>query len=364
MIPLIDLSVDKKLLSEIKKRVDRVINSKSFILGVELSNFETRFAKFMGTRFAVGVASGTDALRISLRALGIKPGDKVLTVSLTSPFTALAILEEGAIPVFCDVDEKTWTMDIGDCAKRMDKKVKAIMPVHIYGNPANMEAVGKFAKKFKLSVVEDSCQAHGALYKNKRMGHFGDIAAFSFYPTKNLGAFGDGGAIVTNNKRLADLVKLLRHGGQRRRFWHEFAGMNSRLDELQAAILTTRLKFLRKHQKDRAKIVVKYKKELKDIPLTFQEIHENAIHGDHLFVVRLDRRNQLHEHLKKLGIVSDIYYPHPVHLQPAFIKYARYKLSVTEKLSSELLALPLYPHLSAKDQDVVIRSVRSFFKNV
>src|SRR4030042_2981152 len=198
MIPLIDLALDKKLASEIKKQIIDVVDSKNYILGTKLESFEKKFAKFIGVKYAVGVGNGTDALRLSLRALGIGWGDKVLTVSLTSPFTAIAIIEEGAIPVFCDVDEATWTIDITDAKKKVDKKTKAIIPVHLFGNPCDMSSILKFAKENDLKVIEDACQAHGAKYQGKTIGSFGVTAAFSFYPTKNLGAFGDAGIITTN----------------------------------------------------------------------------------------------------------------------------------------------------------------------
>ena len=242
MIPLVDLSIDRQLLRKIRLAIDEVVDSNSFILGKRLEEFENKFAGFIGTKYACGVASGTDALRLSLRALGIGRGDKVLTVALTSPFTVIAIIEEGAIPVFCDVDEKTWTIDPVDVEKKVDKKTKAIIPVHLFGNPCDMDAILKIAKDYNLRVIEDACQAHGAKFRGKMIGSFGDAGTFSFYPTKNLGAFGDAGIITTNDLKVAKMIKILRHGGQTKRFWHEYQGINSRLDEIQAAVLSVRLK--------------------------------------------------------------------------------------------------------------------------
>jgi len=361
MIPLIDLSIDKKTKLEIIKAVGNVLDDKNFILGSKLESFEKKFAKFIGSRFAVGVASGTDGIRLALRALGVGAGDQVLTVSFTSPFTVIAIVEEGATPVFVDVDENTWTFDTGDAEKKITKRARVIIPVHIYGNPCNMAGVLKLARKYKLAVVEDACQAHGALISNKKVGGFGDAAAFSFYPTKNLGAIGDGGAVTINSRKLFDMIKMLRHGGQTKRFWHEYKGINSRLDEIQAAVLEIKLAQLNHYNFLRSKIAVRYRRELSGLPIKFQESFRGAKSANHLFVIRLSRRNELKEFLGKRNILSDIYYPAPVHLQPAFKKYSKGSLKMTERLSSELLAIPLSPSLSNSNQSKVIAAVKDFF---
>src|SRR3989304_8199914 len=218
MIPLVDLTIDKKLRDKITKEITQVVDSKKYILGAKLESFEKKFAKFIGVKYAIGVGNGTDALRLSLRALGIGNGNKVLTVALTSPFTAIAIIEEGAVPIFCDVDEKTWTIDPADVEKKVDKKTKAIIPVHLFGNPCDMNAILKIAKDYNLRVIEDACQAHGAKFRGKMIGSFGDAGTFSFYPTKNLGAFGDAGIITTNDLKVAEMIKILRHGGRIKSF--------------------------------------------------------------------------------------------------------------------------------------------------
>lgn len=362
MIPLIDLSIPKSTQSKIGREISSVIKSKSFILGKRLETFESKFAKYLGCKYAIGVATGTDALRISLRALGIGNGDKVLTVSFTSPFTAIAILEEGAIPVFCDIDELTYTIDLKDAEKKITNNVKAIMPVHIYGNPARMDEVAKFAKKYKLKIVEDACQAHGASFGGKKVGTLGDVGAFSFYPTKNLGAFGDGGMVVTNNKKLAQKIYLLRHGGQSKRFWHKENGINSRLDELQAAILNIKLIDLEKNNLKRAKLATRYKQKLSDLPITFQGITEGAQSAYHLFTLRTKKRDKLLKYISAGNIGCDVYYPYPIHLQPLFRKSNAIDLPVTQLLDSELLAIPISPTLSFKQQDQVIKRIRNFFK--
>src|SRR3989344_3852475 len=320
MIPLIDLTSSKKVEAEIKKAITSVINSNTYILGPKLESFESHFAKYIEVKYAIGVGNGSDALRLSLRALGIGRGDKVLTVALTSPFTALAIVEEGAIPVFCDVDEKTYTISLADAEKKIDKKVKAIIPVHIYGNPCSMDQILVFARRHNLKIIEDACQSHGAKYHGKRIGTFGELSAFSFYPTKNLGAFGDGGAVVTNSDFLAKKIYLLRHGGQTKRFWHVYRGVNSRLDEIQAAVLEIKLKELDKNNLKRKRLAKRYIKELRSLPITFQKTTHDSNSVYHLFTIRTKKRAALMNYLRAGGIGCDIYYPFPTHLQPLFKK--------------------------------------------
>lgn len=364
MIPLIDLSLDKKLSHAIKASVEKVIDSKFYILGKQLEQFEKKFAKALDVYDAIGVASGTDALRLSLRALGIGKDDKVLTVAFTSPFTSVAIVEEGAIPVYCDVDESTWTIDPIDCEKKIDKRVKAIMPVHIYGNPANMAVILKLAKKYHLKVVEDACQAHMATISDKKVGSFGDAASFSFYPTKNLGGMGDGGIVTTNNKTVSKLVRFLRHGGQTKRFWHLHKGVNSRLDEIQAVILMEKLKVISKFNLKREQIVNRYKSSLKDLPIAYQTSFPNSKSANHLFVVRVPARDKLNKYLENKGVETGIYYPYGVHKLPSFAAFSKgVQLKVTDNLLKDVLALPLYPSLSRKDQDIIVDSIREFYKH-
>src|SRR3989344_504552 len=357
MIPLIDLTLPKRINDRIKREIARVIDSHNYILGAKVESFEKKFANYCGVRYAIGVGNGTDAIRLALRALGIGKGDRVLTVALTSPFTALAIVEEGAIPVFCDVDERTWTIDIQDAERRIDKKTKAIIPVHLFGNPCDMDAVLKFAKKYDLKVIEDACQGHGATIDGMRVGSFGHAAAFSFYPTKNLGALGDGGMVTTNNKKLADLIRRLRHGGQTKRFWHQYHGINSRLDEIQAAILELKLEELEKNNKKRQLLAKRYKKALQDLPLNFQQNLERTSSIYHLFVIGTSRRNALKKFLTEKSIISDVYYPFPIYMQPAFSKFKGGKLPVCEKLSKDLLAIPLFPTFSFVKQDYIIKNI-------
>src|SRR3989344_1786184 len=356
MIPLINLSFDKRIEREIETEVLAVLRSKWYTLGPKVESFEKKFAKFVGAKYAIGVACGTDALRLSMRALGVGRGDKVLTVSLSSPFTAIAIIEEDAIPVFCELDEKTLTIDTSDLESKIDNSTRAIIPVHIYGNPCQMDEIIKIARKYKLLIIEDACQAHGAKFGQKMIGSWGDVAAFSFYPTKNLGAAGDGGIITTNNKIVANMVRTLRHGGQTRRFWHKFRGVNSRLDEIQAAILSVKLRALSKNNLDRSKLASRYRRLLSNLPIKFQESFDSAKPANHLFTIRTKKRSGLQNFLKKRGITVDIYYPYPIHKQPAFFEFSN-NLPVTEKVTSEILAIPLFPTLTFKDQDYVIKSI-------
>ena len=364
MIPLIDLSSDQETTNRIKAAVMDVIDSKNYILGKRLGKFEEKFADFIGGVEAIGVGGGTDALRLCLRAYGIGRGDKVLTVGFTSPFTAIAILQEGAIPVFCDVSDDTLTMDVESVGGKLDSKVKAIMPVHIYGNPADMEAILKFAKKHKLVVIEDACQAVGASIGSKMVGTFGNAAAFSFYPTKNLGAMGDGGMVTAKNKTVGQMARLLRHGGQTKRFWHEYAGINSRLDEMQAAILDVKLDQLRKDNKKKDRLAKKYIEKLSHLPIKFQQVKKDAQSCWHLFVVITPLRDQLRAYLAGREIMTDVYYPYPLYSQKAFSDSPKFETPITDRLCKEVLAIPIYPTLSDSDQDYVIDEVSHFFKNL
>ena len=337
------------------------MESKNYILGARLESFEKKFAHYLGAKYAIGVGNGTDALRLALRASGIGKGDHVLTVSLTSPFTAIAIVEEGARPIFCDIDTKTMTMDFENLSSRLTKNTKAIIPVHIYGNPVNINQLKTFAKRHNLTIIEDSCQAIGATFKGKKIGTFGKAAAFSFYPTKNLGGIGDGGILVTNDRNIAKMAKLLRHGGQTKRFWHVHKGFNSRLDEIQAAILEIKLKAVDENNKKRAVIAKRYIEELSEFPLEFQEIFPYAKSAYHLFIIRTKNRSGLRKFLYKHSVLSDIHYPSPVHMQPAFSKYYC-KLPNTERAVKEILAIPIYPNLTMTEQNMVIAAIKNYFK--
>lgn len=350
---------NQKITKELQQTLKQVISSGWYILGSKVEQFEQAFARYCGTKYAIGVGNGTDAITLALLALGIGPGDQVICPSLTATFTALGISATGAKPVFADIDEATYTIDPADIKKRITNKTKAIMPVHLYGHPADMDAIKKIAKRNKLVVIEDAAQAHGALYKGRKVGSLGDAACFSFYPTKNLGALGDGGAITTNNKKLAEKIKMLRNGGQKNRYEHVLLGRNSRLDELQAAILLAKLKHLDQWNKKRQKIATVYSRTLKSTSIVIPRQAPWATSVWHLYVVRSKSRQQLASYLKNHGIATQIHYPVPVHLQSIY-RSQKPKLPVTERLVKEIISLPIYPELTDRMVKKIIASINGW----
>lgn len=339
--------------------IKRVIDSGWYILGSEVEAFEKEFASYCETKYSVGVGNGTDAITLSLLAFGIGAGGEVICPSLTATFTALGISSAGAKPVFADVNEKTYTINPADIEKRITKKTKAIIPVHLYGHPADMDPILKIARKHSLRVIEDACQAHGARYKGKRVGSIGDTGCFSFYPTKNLGALGDGGAVTTNNKKIAEKISMLRSGGQKNRYEHVLLGRNSRLDELQAAILSFKLKRLDGWNQQRQALAKRYSQQLKSANITLPREAPWAIHSFHLFVIRTTKRDKLIAQLKKMDIQSQIHYPIPAHKQPVYSS-EKTRLPVTEKVSRELLSLPIYPELKQSDVEKITKIIRRY----
>jgi dTDP-4-amino-4,6-dideoxygalactose transaminase len=365
-IPFVDLQVVYHLLQgEIDTAVSRVLSSGWYILGEEVRQFEEEFAAYLGVAYVVGVASGTDALLLALRALEIGAGDEVMTVSHTAVATIAAIELSGATPVFVDVEPQTYTLDPSLLEAALTPRTRAIVPVHLYGQPADMRPILEFARRHGLVVIEDCAQAHGATYNGQRIGTLGDAAAFSFYPTKNLGAIGDGGAVVTNRSDLAERLSLLRQYGWRERYVSEIAGYNSRLDELQAAILRVRLGHLNAQNQTRQQLAQQYFDSLCDLPLTLPQARENAKHVFHLFVVETEYRDALREHLQARGIATGIHYPVPVHLQPAYqrLGYQRSSLPVTEKLVGQILSLPLYPGMPKAHVAAISHALVEFFVN-
>lgn len=366
-IPFIDLKREyKSIKEEILSAIERVFEKGQFILGEEVSLFEKEFAQYFGVRYGVGVASGTDALYLALKAAGVKKGDEVITVSHSFIATALAITFTGAKPIFIDIDPETYTMDpnlLEDFLKRSRRRVKAILPVHIYGHPTEMEAIMGIADKYGLIVIEDACQAHGAEYKGKKVGTFGLMSCFSFYPTKNLGGYGDGGIILTDNKKYYEKLLLLRNYGEKRKYHHLIKGKNSRLDELQAAILRIKLKYLDNWIEERRKIACLYKERLKDIDIVLPTEKEGVRHVYHLFVIRTKKRDQLQRFLRKKGISTLIHYPIPIHLQKAFKELGKKigDFPATEKCSQEILSLPVFNGIKKPEVEEVAIQIRNFF---
>lgn len=362
-VPFVDLKREYK---EIKRKIDDVIQQSlgetDFILGRQVELFEKEFAKFCDTNYCIGVASGTDALFLSLKCLGIGKNDEVITVPNTFIATALAIINTGAKPRFVDVDSRTYNIDFRLIEKEITPRTKAIIPVHLYGQPADMEPIMKIAKKHNLYVIEDACQAHGAKYNGKRVGSLGDLAAFSFYPAKNLGAYGDGGAITTNDQRLALKLQMLRNYGQKIKYHHIIKGFNSRLDTIQAAILRVKLKYLELWNEMRIQHAEKYTKLLSKTAFEAPYIMQNALSVFHLYVIQAKKRAQLANFLTKNGISTLIHYPVPIHLQPA-CKYLGYKegaFPVVENLAENVLSLPLFPFIRDSEINKVVNTLKIF----
>ncbi len=342
------------------------LHSKShYILGEEVENFEKEFADFLGVKYAIGVGNGFDALTLSLKALNIGAGDEVIVPVHTFIATWLAVSSVGAKPVPVDVQASSFNIDSTHIEQAITKNTKAIIPVHLYGSPAEMEIISNIAKKYNLAVLEDAAQAVGGSYKSRKVGSLGDIAGFSFYPSKNLGCFGDGGAVVTNDDFLYERVKLLRNYGSHDRYYHEIAGINSRLDELQAGILSIKLKEVSNWNRRRSEIANFYSREFKNIPGLIPPIlpDNRDEHVWHLYVVRCTKRNELKEHLLANGIHTQIHYPCPPHLQKAYqhLEYKQGDFPVAEKLANEVLSLPIGPHLSQQQAEHTVRTVKEFF---
>ncbi len=367
-IPLTDL---KRQYKSIKKELDstvvRIFTEGSFVLGKDVTEFEEAFAKFTGSKYCVGVNSGWDALLLAMRALGIGPGDEVITVPNTFIATVFPIIELGAKPVFVDVDPITYQMDATNLKKAITKKTKAIVPVHLFGIPNQMDEIMKIAKKHKLLVIEDAAQAHGTRFKGKHAGTFGDVGAFSFYPGKNLGAPGEGGAIITNKKSIYDVIHVMRDVGQAKKYYHSMFGYNSRLDNLHAAVLNIKLKKLEGWNEKRRKVASMYRKLLSDIPSVIlpPEMGKDKLFNYHVFPLRVKKRDQLMDFLKKEEVFCGIHYPVPVHLQEA-LKDLGYKMGdfpITERYAKELISLPIFAEIEKQEVERVSTLIHKFFKN-
>ena len=365
MIPLIDLKTQYNLYKkEFLKAVERVLNSSSFILGENVTTFEKNFAAFIGAHYAVGVASGTDALHLSLRALNISQGDEVITVVNTFFATTAAIQLAGARPVLVDCDPETYLMDSNALEKAITSKTKAIIPVHLYGQVAPMDQINQIAKDHNLVVIEDACQAHGAAYNNRKAGTFGKAAAFSFYPGKNLGAFGDGGAITTNDDKIYERLLALRNYGSTKKYYHPTFGINSRLDEIQAAVLNIKLQFLDKWNEARQRAAERYRRNLKANPsIVLPAKADNSTHVYHLFVVQVDgKRDVVIEKMAQKDIQCGIHYPIPLHMQKAYshLGYKKGDFPHAESFASKIISLPIFPEITNEQIDFVCECFTSF----
>lgn len=362
-IPFVDLLVQYKTIEkEIDNAIKQTINSTQFILGNEVSLFEKEFARYCEVKYAVGVGNGLSALELGMRALGIGKGDEVITPANSFIASSSAIAFTGAIPVLVDCDKDSYNIDVAQIEKMITKRTKAIMPVHLYGQPADMKAILAIAKKYKLFVIEDACQAHGAYYNGKRVGSLGDIAAFSFYPGKNLGAYGDAGILVTNKKKIAETVSMMRNYGQKKKYEHVFLAWNSRIDTIQAAILRVKLKYLDKWNQERRNKALLYTKLLKNASVITPKLTKGVDHVFHLYVIRTKKRDELAKYLEENGVSVGLHYPIPIHLQKAF-KYLNHKkgdFPVTEQLAKEGLSLPIYPELKTEDIKFICKTINNF----
>jgi len=347
--------------TEIETAIAKVLKSGSFILGEEVKKFENNFASYLGSKFVVGVANGLEAIQIALIALGIKKGDEVITSPLSAAATTLAIILVGAKPVFVDTDENG-LIDWQKVEETINKKTKAILPVHLYGQNAHIEKLAKICQKKKIFLVEDAAQAHGSTINGKKLGTFGQIGCFSFYPTKNLGAFGDAGAIVTSSQKLAKICQKVRNYGQSSKYNHQTAGLNSRLDEIQAAILNVKLKYLDKENAKRRKIAQRYIKNLIKLDSKIKIVTNNLKGSNfHLFVIRSKRRDKLQQCLARRGIETLIHYPKIIPNQPFLAKsYKNQNFKNAQNLSEEALSLPCHPQLKVKEVDFVCSQISQF----
>jgi len=346
---------------DIDAAISRVLNSGSYILGNEVLSFEEEFARYIGVAHGIGVGSGTEALQLALAACGIGRGDEVITVSHTAVATVAAIVLTGATPVLVDIEPGFFTLDPNKLKEAITPQTKAIIPVHLYGQPVDLDPILEISREYHLYVIEDCAQAHGAIYKGKRVGSFGNINCFSFYPTKNVGALGDGGIIVTHNAKLAKRARLLREYGWAERYISHMPGWNTRIDEIQAAILRIKLMHLDEDNAKRGLIAEAYSDGLKESGLKLPEKRKESKHVYHQFVVRSQKRDALLSFLKSKDIVALIHYPLPIHLQPAYKKLSHGGLRETEKAAKEILSLPIYPELSDSDVKTVINAINRFY---
>jgi dTDP-4-amino-4,6-dideoxygalactose transaminase len=360
MIPFLDLQAQHRALKpELEKAIGGVLDSAQFVLGSEVAEFEREFAAYCGVREAVAVNSGTSALHLALLALGVGPGDEVITTPFTFVATVAAIVYTGATPRFVDVDPEFYTLDPGRLEAAITARTRAIVPVHLYGQPADMDAIAAIARRHAIPILEDAAQAHGAEYNGRRCGSLGDLAAFSFYPGKNLGACGEGGAVVTDNPEHAATMRVLRDWGQTKKYDHRFKGFNYRMDGFQGAVLRVKLRHLERWTEARRSRAALYRRALQGGPLQPPAERPGCRHVYHVYVVRVRERERLQAELGSRGIHTGIHYPIPVHLQPAHadLGYGPGDFPESERAAAEVLSLPLYPELTDEQVDTVARAI-------
>ncbi len=364
-IPFLDLKaqytqIEKYLLPDLKE----AMANGAFVGGPRVEQFESEFAAFCDSKWCAGVSSGTDALRFALMACGVGPGDEVITVPNTFIATCEAISQAGARPVFVDIDPQTCNIDPGAVRERLTEKTRAVVPVHLYGQPADMDPLLKLAREHDLIVIEDACQAHGALYRERKAGSMGAAGCFSFYPGKNLGAFGEGGAVVTQDREIAARIRMLRDHGQQEKYIHQVEGYNGRLDAIQAIVLSAKLRKLADWNRARRANAQRYDELLSKIPgvAPVEEApYSRSVY--HLYVILVDRRDELQRFLAEKGIATGLHYPMPLHLQQAYahLGYKKGDFPVAEKAADRLLSLPMFPELTEEQAEYVVQSIQDFF---
>ena len=362
-IPLVDLATQSRQIKEdVLRRMSDVIDSARYILGKEVQEFEEQFAEYCQVDHCVGVGNGTEALHLALRALEVGEGDEVITAGNSFAATPFAIAHAGAKPVFVDIDPVDFNIDTNLVEDAISERTKAIMPVHLYGQPARMNELRAIAEKYGLHIIEDSAQAHGAELDGRRCGSFGDMGCFSFYPGKNLGAFGDGGAVVTNDAKLAERLRLLRNYGQRIKNRHDMLGYNSRLDTLQACVLLSKMHHIEQWTEQRRQVAAWYREDLADTDLVLPFEHEDVRHVYHLFVVQHERRDELMAHLAEHDVFCGIHYPNPLYLAEPFGDSVTIplELPVCTKTAKNILSLPMYPEMTRDQVSYVASVIHSF----
>jgi dTDP-4-amino-4,6-dideoxygalactose transaminase len=365
-IPILDLKAQyQSIKDEVDAAVSGVMASGHFVLGPNVKALENEVARYVSCQYGVGVASGSDALRLSFAALGIGPGDEVITTPFTFVATANTISHAGARPVFVDIDPRTFNIDPAKIESAIAERTRAIVPVHLYGQPAEMDEILDIAQRHNLYVIEDCAQAIGAEDGGRRVGSFGDVACFSFYPTKNLGAYGDGGMVTTNNPDIAERVDVLRRQGGKTKYYHEVLGFNSRLDEMQAALLRVKLRHLDDWQAGRQRVAARYGELLGDLGVEIPYVRPDVTHVYHQYTIRVPRRDELSQYLNERGIGTMIYYPLPLHLQGLYqdLGYREGSLPVSEGAGREVLSLPMYPELTEEQIQTVAGAIGEFLSS-
>lgn len=365
-VPFVDVGLEyARSRSAIDTAIQDVIDSGAFVLGSAVSAFEQAFAAFCGVDHAIGVDSGYSALEMIVRGYGIGPGDEVITAANTFVATVAAIEATGATARLVDIDPKTHNLDPNAFESAITRSTRAVIPVHLYGQPADMSAIRSIAGSHGLRIIEDACQAHGATYRGKRAGSLGDAAAFSFYPSKNLGAFGDGGIVVTDDAELAERIRLLRNVGSNKKYHHEIKGFNRRLDSLHAAVLSVKLANLDSNNESRAVTASLYDEMLADLPLATPWVSPDGSHVYHLYVIETEHRDALQAFLAGRHIATGIHYPVPIHLQEAYqnLGYRLGDFPLTEEMTQRILSLPIYPHMPIEFVAHVAASVKQFFQS-